>query len=116
MPAYGSFAKLSRIALCACLSVALVGGTAAAQEITIAQVAPFTVIPVPDGFEVNQGIQAFVQQSNKGGGVRGHGFGFFELDDRYSAEGFAEQFAKAMERKPLALLSPIGSAALLTML
>src|SRR4051812_16181244 len=116
MPAYGIFAKLSRIALGACLFTALAGATAAAQEITIGQVGPFTVIPVPDGFEVNQGIQAFVQQANKAGGVRGRGFGFFELDDRYSADGFAEQFAKAMDRKPLALLSPIGSAALLTML
>jgi branched-chain amino acid transport system substrate-binding protein len=107
---------LPRFARAAGLSLALFAAAAGAQDVTLGQVGPFTVIPVPDGIEVNQGIQAFVQQSNKGGGVRGHKFGFFELDDRYSADGFSEQFAKAMERKPLALLSPIGSAALLTML
>ena len=67
---------------------------------------------MPDAPEINQGIKAYLAQANKDGGVRGRKLAFFELDDRYSAEGFAEQFNKAMERKPVALLSPIGSAAL----
>jgi len=83
-----------------------------AQDIVLGQVGPFTVIPVPDAVEVNQGIKAFIAQANHAGGLRGHNLSFFELDDRYSPEGFAEQFAKAMERKPLALLTPVGSAAL----
>ncbi|WP_298924680.1 ABC transporter substrate-binding protein [uncultured Ramlibacter sp.] len=81
-------------------------------DVVIGQVGPFTVIPVPDAPEINQGIKAYVAQVNKAGGVRGHKLDFFELDDRYSGDGFAEQFNKAMERKPVALLSPIGSNAL----
>ena len=87
-----------------------------AQDIVLGQVGPFTVIPVPDAPQINQGIKAYLAQANKDGGVRGRKLAFFELDDRYSAEGFAEQFNKAMERKPVALLSPIGSAALTHML
>lgn len=85
---------------------------AAAQDIVLGQIGPFTVLPVPDAMEINQGIKAFVAQANKAGGVRGRRLAFFELDDRYSADGFVEQFGKAMERKPVALLSPIGSATL----
>lgn len=89
---------------------------ASAQEIVLGQVAPFSVIPVPDGAEVNQGIKAYLAQANQSGGVRGRKISFFELDDRYSPEGFSEQFAKAMDKKPVALLSPVGSAALKGML
>lgn len=89
---------------------------ASAQEIVLGQVAPFSVIPVPDGAEVNQGIKAYLAQANQNGGVRGRKISFFELDDRYSPEGFSEQFAKAMDKKPVALLSPVGSAALKGML
>jgi ABC-type branched-subunit amino acid transport system substrate-binding protein len=97
----------------AALSLALcLAPMARAQDIVLGQVGPFTVIPVPDAVEVNQGIKAYIAQANHAGGVRGRNLAFFELDDRYSAEGFAEQFAKAMERKPVALLTPIGSAAL----
>ena len=41
---------------------------------------------------------------------------FFELDDTYSADGFAKAFGQAMQRKPVALLAPVGSAALKRML
>ena len=36
----------------------------------------------------------------------------FELDDKFNADEFARQFEVAMQRKPVALLTPIGSAAL----
>lgn len=87
-----------------------------AQDIVLGQVGPFTGIPVPDGTEVNQGIKAYLAQAAKSGGVRGRQFSFFELDDHYTYEGFAAQFAKAMDKKPVALLSPVGSAALKGML
>lgn len=111
-----SYAIHRRLARIACLSLALAGGAAPAQDIVLGQVGPFTVIPVPDAPEINQGIQAYVKQANAAGGVRGHKLSFFELDDRYSAEGFVEQFGKALDRKPVALLSPIGSSALSTLL
>ncbi|MFZ2390007.1 MAG: ABC transporter substrate-binding protein [Polaromonas sp.] len=108
------FARFFLLALAAVLCG--VAPAASAQEIVLGQVAPFSVIPVPDGAEVNQGIKAYLAQANQSGGVRGHKIVFFELDDRYSPEGFSEQFAKAMDRKPVALLSPVGSAALKGML
>jgi len=105
-----------RLARLACLSINLAAAAAGAQEVLLGQVGPFTVIPVPDAPELNQGMQAFVKQANKAGGIRGNKVGFFDLDDKYSAEGFVEQYGKALERKPVALLSPIGSAALTRML
>jgi len=112
MSVYAVFAKITRFAF---LSAALVAGAAGAQDITLGQIGPFTVLPVPDATEVNAGITAYVKAANAAGGVRGHKIDFFSLDDRYSSEGFEEQFKKAMEKKPLALLSPIGSAALTSM-
>lgn len=86
-----------------------------AQEIVLGQIGPFTVLPVPDAPEINQGIKAYVNEANKQG-VRGRKISVFEADDRYSADGFVEQFKKALEKKPVALLSPIGSNALKRML
>jgi branched-chain amino acid transport system substrate-binding protein len=108
-------AVLARFARFAFLAAALAAGSAGAQDITLGQIGPFTVIPVPDASEVNAGITAYLKAANAAGGVRGHKIDFFSLDDRYSGPGFVEQFNKAMEKKPLALLSPIGSDALSTM-
>lgn len=82
-----------------------------AQEIVLGQIGPFTVLPVPDAPEINQGIKAYVNEANKQG-IRGRKLSVFEADDRYSADGFVEQFKKSLEKKPVALLSPIGSNAL----
>jgi ABC-type branched-subunit amino acid transport system substrate-binding protein len=90
--------------------------SARAQDIVIGQVGPFTVIPVPDAIEVNQGIKAYVAQINKAGGINGRKLVLFELDDRYSGDEYVTQFGRAMERKPVALISPIGSAAIKRML
>ncbi|EJE53766.1 hypothetical protein PMI14_01332, partial [Acidovorax sp. CF316] len=83
---------------------------ALAQGIVFGQIGPFTKLPVPDAVEVNQGIKAYLTQANKTG-IKGQKITLFEADDQYSAEGFLEQFPKALEKKPLALISPIGSAA-----
>jgi branched-chain amino acid transport system substrate-binding protein len=109
--------RLSRAWLAAVFATAAIAAAPArsAPDIVVGQIGPFTVIPVPDAPEINQGIKAYVNQANKLG-VRGRKISFFESDDRYSAEGFVEQFGKAMEKKPLALLSPIGSNALKVLL
>jgi branched-chain amino acid transport system substrate-binding protein len=86
-----------------------------AQEIVLGQIGPFTVLPVPDAPEINQGIKAYVNEANKQG-IRGRKISVFEADDRYAADGFVEQFKKSLEKKPVALLSPIGSNALKRML
>jgi branched-chain amino acid transport system substrate-binding protein len=109
--------KLLRPLAAATLAAALlaVHAIAPAQDIVLGQVGPFTVIPVPDAPEINQGIRAYVKEANKTG-IRGHQLSFFEVDDRYSADGFVEQFGKALQKGPIALLSPIGSNALKRML
>ena len=110
MSVYASCLNLLR-STCAAATLLAAAGTGA-QEITLGQVGPFTVIPVPDAPEINAGATAYVKAANAAGGLRGQKIGFFSLDDRYSADGFVEQFGKAMEKRPVALLSPIGSAAL----
>ncbi len=87
----------------------------AASDIKLVQIGPFTVLPTADATQVNQGIKAFVNQANKTG-INGHRIAFSEADDRFSVDVFVEQFGKALQDKPLALLSPIGSAAVKRML
>ncbi|HVO08655.1 MAG TPA: ABC transporter substrate-binding protein [Burkholderiaceae bacterium] len=89
---------------------------AAEGDIVVGQVGPFTGIPVPDAPQLNQGIKACFAQINERGGIAGRRLAFFEVDDTYSADGFAKGFTLAMQRKPVALLDPVGSAALKRML
>jgi ABC-type branched-subunit amino acid transport system substrate-binding protein len=81
-------------------------------DISVGQIGPFTGIPVPDALQLNQGIKACFAQINERGGINGRRVSFFDVDDTYSADGFAKAFAQAMQRKPVALLDPVGSAAL----
>ncbi|MDB5958663.1 ABC transporter substrate-binding protein [Ramlibacter sp.] len=98
------------------LGAACALANASAQDIVLGQVGPFTGIPVPDAPEIRQGIQAYLQQVNAAGGVRGHKLSVFDVDDKYTAEGFVAAYGTAMQRKPIALLSPVGSAAQTAML
>lgn len=85
---------------------------AAEGDIVVGQIGPFTGIPVPDALQLNQGIKSCFAQINERGGIGGRKVAFFDVDDTYSADGFAKAFAQAMQRKPVALLDPVGSAAL----
>lgn len=98
------------------LFAALAACAAYAQDIVVGQVGPFTVLPVPDAHEVNQGIKAYFAQVNARGGIGGRRISFFEIDDKYAPDPFVTAFNEAMQRRPVALLSPIGSAALKRML
>lgn len=89
---------------------------AQAQDIVIGQVGPFTGLPVPDALQISQGAKAYIAQVNKAGGVQGHKIAFFEVDDTYKPEGFVAAMEQAMQRKPVALISPVGSAAVKRML
>ena len=89
---------------------------AAEGDIVVGQIGPFTGIPVPDAPQLNQGIKACFAHLNERGGIGGRRIAFFEVDDTYSADGFAKAFSQAMQRKPVALLDPVGSAALKRML
>lgn len=87
-----------------------------AQDIVIGQVGPFTGIPVPDAPEVNQGLKAWANQVNKAGGINGRKVVVFEIDDTYKPDGFVSALERAMQRQPVALISPIGSASIQRML
>jgi len=105
--------KVWAAVICVVLSVPIF---AQAPDIVIGQIGPFTVLPVPDASQLNHGIKAYVAQVNKAGGIRGRKLSVFELDDAYSGDAFAARFAEAMERKPVALISPVGSVAIKRML
>ncbi|MEK9951532.1 MAG: ABC transporter substrate-binding protein, partial [Curvibacter sp.] len=85
---------------------------AAAQDIVIGQIGPFSGLPAPDAPQLNQGARAYFAQLNKAGGINGRKISFFELDDTYKPDGFVAAFEQAMQRKPVALISPVGSASL----
>jgi branched-chain amino acid transport system substrate-binding protein len=84
-------------------------------DIVIGQVAPFTNIPVTEALEINQGATSYLAQLNKSG-VQGRKVVLFKMDDEYNADKFVERFASAMEKRPVALISPIGSTAIKRML
>lgn len=85
---------------------------AQAQDIVVGQIGPFTGLPAPDAPQINQGAKAYFAQLNKAGGINGRKVVFFELDDTYKPDGFVAAFEQAMQRKPVALISPVGSAVL----
>ncbi len=84
----------------------------AADDIVVGQIGPWTVLPVPDVPQLNLGLKSYFAQVNARGGVNGRKISLFELDDAYSGAGFVKRFNEAMQRKPVALLTPLGSEAL----
>ena len=108
--------RRAALATPAALLAAARGAAAADGEIVVGQIGPFTGIPVPDAPQLNQGLKAAFAQINAHGGINGRKVSLFELDDTYTGDGFVKAFAEAMKRKPVALLSPVGSVALKRML
>ena len=89
---------------------------AAGDDIVVGQIGPFTGTPVPGAPEINLGIKAAFAQVNASGGINGRKLTLFELDDGFKEDGFVRQFAEAMKKKPVALLSPVGTNAVQRML
>lgn len=109
----------ARWAGCAAICVGAALGllpAAQAQDIVLGQIGPFTGLPVPDAIQINQGAKAYIAQVNKAGGINGRKVTLFDLDDTYKADGFVAAFEQAMQRRPVALISPVGSAAIKRML
>lgn len=110
MMAFGRWRLCRRLLVAAGAAMAVAG--VHAQDIVVGQIGPFTVLPAPDAHEINKGAKAYFAQVNTRGGVNGRRISFFEIDDTYSPDEFARQLELAVQRKPVALLSPIGSATL----
>jgi branched-chain amino acid transport system substrate-binding protein len=105
------------IAACAFSICGAVSSSAAmANDIVVGQIGPFTGLPSPDATEVNEGAQAYFDQINQEGGVAGKKISFFKLDDKFKPDVFKEQFSVAQQRKAVALISPIGSGIVGSML
>jgi ABC-type branched-subunit amino acid transport system substrate-binding protein len=110
---------ISRRNVCTVLATTALAGRAAQAaegDIVVGQIGPFTGIPVPDAPQLNEGIKAAFNQVNGRGGINGHKIAFFQLDDTYTGDGFVKAFGEAMAKKPVALLTPVGSVALKRML
>ncbi len=111
-----------RRTLLAALVAALLPATGMSQDaaqsgdIVVAQIGPFTVLPAPDPKELNEGITAALDEINGRGGIQGRKVSLIKLDDTYTFEGFRKQLDVAMARKPVALLVPLGSATLKSLL
>ena len=88
----------------------------AAEDLVVGQIGPFTGLPSPDAPDIHAGAKAYFDQVNKSGGINGRKISLFTLDDHFTAEGFKQALPKALEAKPVALISPVGSAALSAML
>lgn len=84
---------------------------AAAQDIHVAQIGPFTGLPSPDAHEINAGASAFFDSINAADGVKGRRLKLTRFDDAFNGDKFVQQLeAVKAEQKYVALLSPIGSA------
>lgn len=105
--------QMTLAALAAGLPLTLSAQEAApAGDIVVAQIGPFTVLPAPDPKELNEGLVAGFDEINGKGGINGRKVALVKLDDAYSYEGFKARLAEVMPRKPVALLTPLGSATL----
>lgn len=101
----------------ACLVTGLLGVSAvAAQELLLVQIGPLSGAATADARELNEGLQAHLDQVNRRGGVRGYTLRLTTLDDRRDADVFVTRFREAIAMKPLALMSPIGSTLIKRML
>jgi len=97
-------------------AVPLLAHAQEAGDIVVAHIGPFTVLPAPDAKELHEGAQAAFADINGKGGIAGRKVELLRLDDTYTFDGFKARLAEALPRKPLALLSPLGSATLKQML
>jgi branched-chain amino acid transport system substrate-binding protein len=89
---------------------------AQAETLWVGQVGPFSVLPTPDASQVRDGIHAALAEANRTGGIHGRRVELFTLDDAFDTPRFLQQFRAAIARRPLAMLLPIGSSAVASLL
>ncbi len=117
IPRGGALARRARaslrvVAAAALLSLAGVADThAETAALLVGQVGPFSVLPTPDASQVRDGARAYLDQVNRAGGVHGRRLEYFTLDDAFDPARFLVMFREALDRRPIAILLPIGSAA-----
>lgn len=87
-----------------------------AQPLIVGQIGPFTGLGSPDALEIQAGAKAYLEQINESGGVRGRKLELISADDEFNGEIFGQRFRDMQKRRPVALLSPIGSAAMTKLL
>lgn len=82
------------------------------NDIVVAHIGAFTVLPALDPVWLHEGFAAAFDEVNARGGINGRQVRMLKFDDAYSFDGFKARLAEAMASKPVALLSPLGSATL----
>ncbi|MBR0565074.1 ABC transporter substrate-binding protein [Azoarcus sp. L1K30] len=83
---------------------------AAAGEIVIGQVAPFSGTLAPTGNDVRLGIQAYFSRINAEGGIRGNTLRLVSRDDGYRVEDTLKQTTALIEHDaPVALVGFVGT-------
>ncbi len=99
-----------RLVFLSWLSVLLFSfGLAQADELIAVQIGPMTGPAAGDAREVNEGIRAHLAQFNKRGGVRASTIRLVLFDDQRDPAVFGTRLREAMQLRPIAVLSPIGS-------
>jgi len=91
-------------------------GWAGGDDIVVGQIGPFTGTPVPGAAQMRQGIEAALGETNAAGGIGGRRLALFALDDGFDPDVFVRRFAEAAERRPVALLAPMGTPTVQRML
>jgi ABC-type branched-subunit amino acid transport system substrate-binding protein len=87
-----------------------------AADLELLQIGPFTGASGSDAADLSVGIRAAFAQANARGGIGGNKLVLSTADDRYDGAEFTRQFNSAMQRKPLALMSPLGLGAMRALL
>ncbi|MES2511481.1 MAG: ABC transporter substrate-binding protein [Pseudomonadota bacterium] len=110
--------KIAHMVACGALLASSFIATAQslAQDLVVGQIGSLLEKPVPEVVQLGEGMKAYFSAINAQGGINGKRVDFFQLDDALNPDRFVAQFAEAMKRKPIALLSPYGSPAVQRML
>jgi branched-chain amino acid transport system substrate-binding protein len=95
----------------ALLSVGLLGKTAVARDITIAQVAAFSGAQAPSGKAIRAGIKLYFDHVNRTGGINGDRIKFITRDDHYKSEETVKLVQELIEQEsPVAFIAALGTA------
>lgn len=92
-----------------CLGVMTAVSSASAQDLTVAQIGPFTGLPSPDATEINAGAQAFFDSVNAAGGIGGRNIKLLKFDDGFTAPGFIEIWWRELNQTQRGLIENYGA-------
>jgi ABC-type branched-subunit amino acid transport system substrate-binding protein len=103
--------RLSRQVRAALLAAWCLAAPVAAREIVVSQVVALSGPQAGVGKNLNFGVKLYLDEVNARGGVGGNTIRLVVRDDGYKVADTVKQFADSVaEDKPIALISPLGTA------